>query len=437
MKFGGASLADAASIAQAVEVVRLHFDRDPVVVVSAHAGVTDALLEAARSAAKGDVHSEAIELRHRRLLVDLGLPGDLLEPLLAELRDLLRGIRLIGVATPRILDHVMSLGERCSARVLASALARRGIAAEACDAWDLGLRTDSAFGRARPLPDDGRTRAAVARCSGVPVVTGFIAKDEQGNITTLGRNGSDHSAAWFGAALSVAEIQIWKDVDGVRTADPRCVPEALPVPEMTFDEATELSAFGSKVLHPATMAPARQQGIPVVVRNTRAPQQPGTRIVADCPPRDGRVRAIAHRGGIALLTITAQRLLPQHTLAAQVFGALDRLGVDVLQLAWSPGAMALSVAAADAQEVAAALGASLEIQVERGLAVVGIIGDPPALAAGGNAAVLELLAGSRIAVRRAGSGARGSTFAVVIDEHAAEQTVRLLHGRFFQASRSR
>jgi len=431
MKFGGTSVGGATAIRQVVEVVRGQLDRSPVVVVSAHAGVTDALLDAARAAADGRADTDAIAARHREILAGLELPTDLLAPLLDELRDLARGIRLVGEATPKAIDAMSSYGERLSARVVAAALRAAGIAATAVDAFDAGLRTDSSFGRARPLPDDGRIAAFLREVDGVPVVTGFVGADERGDITTLGRNGSDFSAALFGVAIDAAEIQIWKDVDGVRTADPRIVAEALPIPRMSFADVADLASFGSKVLHPAAMVPAMQKGIPLRVRNTLTPDAEGTRIEADGPDQRPSVRAIAHRDHVALVTVTSQRLLPQHAFLARVFDGLHRIACDVGPVAVSEAAVTIAVEFPLAECVAEQLRRLGEVHVAPECAVVGVIGDAEVLEGGGIADVLSQLAAAGIPVRCAGLGARGSTVAFAVDAARLTDTVRLLHRRFF------
>lgn len=432
MKFGGTSVGDARSIERVVRIVRDQLSRRPLVVVSAHAGVTDALLEVARQAPLGRADTQPIAALHRRILRDLGLPAELLDPLLGDLQDLARGLRLVGTLSPKAQDQLLSFGERCSARTVAGALAAAGVPATAVDAFAAGLRTDGAFGRARPLPDDGRIRTHLAQVAGVPVVTGFIGADEAGNITTLGRNGSDFTAALFGAAVGAEEIQIWKDVDGVRTADPRLVPAALPIPDMTFDEACELASFGSKVLHPAAMVPAMQNGIPLRVRNTLDPASPGTTIALAAKAPRPAVRAISHRAGIALVTLTSQRLVPQHVFLARVFGELAELGRDVVPVAVSEAAVTFAVdetaVAQDTQRLAA-LG---ELRVEPGQAVVGVVGDPRALESGIAASALQTLAEAGIAVRCAGQGALGSTVACVVAKGELSRAVTALHGRFFR-----
>jgi len=431
MKFGGTSVGDARSIRQVVEIVRQQHSRQPVVVVSAHAGVTDALLAMAASATGGGADTGAIAERHRTILRELGLPEDLLDPLLAELQDLARGLRLVGAASPKALDLLASYGERCCARTVAAALRAGGIPAQAIDAFAAGLRTDSAYGRARPLPDDGRILHALVAVQGVPVVTGFIASDEHGNITTLGRNGSDYSAALFGVAVRAEEIQIWKDVDGVRTADPKLVPMAKPIRSMSFEEVCELASFGSKVLHPAAMVPAMTSGIPILVRNTQEPSAPGTRIEATAVKDRPAVRAIAHRTKMALVTVSSQRLVPQHAFLARVFAELHELSADIGPVAVSEAALTLALDEATAEAALTRLGALGEVRIERDQAVVGVVGDPRAIEAGGAAAVFAALSAAGIPVRCGGQGAHGGTLAIVVPSSELRRTVTLLHERFF------
>lgn len=431
MKFGGSSLGDARSIQQVVGIVRDELQRQPVVVVSAHAGVTDQLLALATAAATGDVDLGAIAGRHRAILEGLGLPTGLLDPLLAELADLARGIRMVGAASAKVQDHVASFGERCCARTVAAALRQAGVAAQAVDAFDLGLLTDSQFGRARPLPDNGRMARAMAGIQGVPVVTGFIAKDQLGNITTLGRNGSDYTAALVGAALGAGEIQVWKDVDGVRTADPRLVPKALPIRDMSFDEACELASFGSKVLHPATMLPAMARGIPVCVRNTADPAAPGTRIVAGVQPEGRGVRAIAHKEPMSLLSLESQRMQPQHDFLARVFEVLAGCAVDVGPIVVSEAAVTFAAAAAEADALLVALEPLGAVRITRGMAVLGVVGEGRAMAHGAAAAVFDTLARAGVAVACSSQGAHAGTLALVVADADCRRAVQALHARFF------
>lgn len=437
MKFGGTSVGDAAHIRKVVDIVGQQLDRDPVVVVSAHAGVTDALQEIATAAPHGAADAAPVAERHRRILADLELPTDLLDPLLGEIDDLARGLRLVGSASPKAVDLLLSYGERCSARVVAAALTRAGTRATAVDANRAGLVTDSSFGRARPLPDDGRIGRALDAIAGVPVVTGFIAADSDGNITTLGRNGSDYSAALFGSALGVAEIQVWKDVDGVRTADPRLVPAARPIRNMSFDEVCELASFGSRVLHPAAIVPAMLRGIPVLVRNTGQPDQPGTRIDNASGNTATAVAAIAHRTDMTLVTVTSQRIVTQHAFLARLFEELHAAACNVGPVAVSEGAVTFAIAAPSADDVLPRLTDLGDVRLERELAVVGVVGGAQAMEAGTAATVLSTLAGAGIHVRCTGQGARGGTLAVVVAADALERAVIALHDAFFAAEGAR
>ena len=433
MKFGGTSVGGAVAIRQAVEVVRSQLDREPVVVVSAHAGVTDALFAIARAATTGTADTELIAVRHRQILAGLELDRHLLDPLLDELRDLARGVRLVGESTPKVIDAVVSYGERLSARVVAAALTAGGVPATAVDAFDAGMLTDSSFGRARPLPDEGRMLRHLQTVAGVPVLTGFLGADRDGNITTLGRNGSDYSAALIGVALNADEIQIWKDVDGVHTADPRLVKDAQPIRRMSFADVADLASFGSKVLHPAAMVPAMQHGIPLRVRNTLLPDAEGTTIAAMVPSDRPVIRAIAHRTGVALVTVHSHRLVSQHTFLAKVFAKLDEIECDVGPVAVGEAAVTVAIDAAFSDRAVEGLAADGEVQVATDRAVVGVIGDAEVLENGGIAEVLAEVATSGIPVRCAGLGAVGSTVAFAVDAERLSETVQLLHRRFFTA----
>ena len=433
MKFGGTSVGGVAAIRQAVEVVRRQLEREPVVVVSAHAGVTDALFAIARAATTGTSDTELIAVRHRHILDGLGLDQHLLDPLLDELRDLARGVRLVGEATPKVIDAVVSYGERLSARVVAAALTAGGMPATAVDSFDAGMLTDSSFGRARPLPDEGRMLRHLQSVVGVPVLTGFLGADSDGNITTLGRNGSDYSAALIGVALNADEIQIWKDVDGVHTADPRLVKDAQPIRRMSFADVADLASFGSNVLHPAAMVPAMQHGIPLRVRNTLSPSAEGTPIEARAPSDRPEIRAIAHRTGVALVTVHSHRLVSQYTFLANVFSKLDEIECDVGPVAVGEAAVTVAIDSAFSERVVERFSVDGEVQVVADCAVVGVIGDAEVLENGGIAEVLAEVATSNTPVRCAGLGAVGSTVAFAVDADRLSETVQLLHRRFFTA----
>ena len=298
MKFGGTSVQDAEAIDRAASIVKNRLAQKPVVIVSAMAKVTDQLLAMARAAGAGDrkaalKHSRALRERHyntagellgtalfTQFHSDLGVEFEALD-------ELLRGIAAVGELTPRTTDHVAAFGEVLSSRIVKAAFAARGIEAELVDSRKC-IVTDAIHMRAAPLMQETRERLQAkvqpfVADGCVPVMGGFIGATKSGVTTTIGRGGSDYSAAIIGAELGAERIEIWTDVDGMMTTDPNLCPEARRIKVISFDEAAELAYFGAKVLHPATVLPAIQKNIPVYILNSRNPKCEGTRIAAACP----------------------------------------------------------------------------------------------------------------------------------------------------------
>lgn len=302
------------------------------------------------------------------------------------------------------------------------------------DAFDAGLRTDSSFGRARPLPDDGRIARWFRSCAEVPVVTGFIGKDEHDNVTTLGRNGSDYSAALFGNALDADEIQIWKEVDGVMTADPKLVPHARPIPAMSFAEASEIAYWGSRVLHPAAIQPAMAKAIPVRVLNSARGDAHGTSILASCGAASGPLRTIVHKRGVVLINLVSPRMLAQHGFLAQVFAAAARFEIDVDVVATSEVSISMTIDAdARVVEFTAALAEIGDVTAERGLALVCAIGAGIAAERDVAARVLAALAAAEVPVRVISQGAIKVSIATIVAESDLARAVPALHDAFFPA----
>lgn len=280
MKFGGAALRDGAAVRRVCALIAAA-DR-PAVVVSAHHGVTALLERAAREAAEGRLETDAIRVRHRALLSQLELDPELLNRHFVELFGVLGEVRAKGRLDAGELDFVLSFGERMSARIVAACLRKQGTLAAPLDAYDVGLLSDSRHGRAKPLPGTGEgLRASLAQVQGVPVVTGFLARDAQGRLTTLGRNGSDLSAALVAEAVGALELIFYKRVPGIMTADPARVPGARVIESIGFDEAAELAAHGAEVLHPGAIEPAVRAGFRVRVADVDAPERPGTVLSRD------------------------------------------------------------------------------------------------------------------------------------------------------------
>lgn len=277
MKFGGAALRDGAGVRRAVRIVAEHGGGAPVVVVSALEGVTDMLVQAARAAVRGEVSVEAVRVRHRGVLQQLGADPERLDIYVRELGLLLDSISARRDLRAVELDHVLSFGERASARIVAACFEAEGIAATPVDSYDLGLTTGSERGEERSQPSfHAEVRRSLEDIPGIPVVTGFLAKDRAGNLTTLGRNGSDLSAALLAEAVGAAAVEFWKGVPGVLTADPSVVPDARPIERLGFADAEELGQLGARVLHPDAIAPAVRAGIEVRVCFVEDPGHPGT-----------------------------------------------------------------------------------------------------------------------------------------------------------------
>lgn len=329
-----------------------------MVVVSAMSGVTDALVRGARTAAAGDGETYgaiAAELRTRHRDVVGALPsldGDgaaLLadvDGVLDAFATLCRSVHVLGEATPRVMDAISSLGERLSAGILAALLRRQGCPSQAVDARQL-IVTDDTFQGAVPLLDE--TRAAVAERllpllerGTVPVVTGFLGANRQGVTTTLGRGGSDFSAAILGVAAGADEVWIWTDVNGVMSADPRLVAAARTVPCLSYAEVGELAYFGARVLHPRTIRPVVEQGIPLWVKNTFDPACPGTRIVAghECTP--GTVKAVTAIEGLSMVTVEGRGMLGVPGIAARTFAAVAGQGASVLMISQASSEQSIS-----------------------------------------------------------------------------------------------
>jgi aspartate kinase len=354
MKFGGTSVADAAAMNRVIGIVRDQLDRHPadrppVVVVSAMSKVTDRLIESGRLASEGEGDQAAAllnELLQRHLTVASGLvSGPGLEPLLGQLRadfaaliDAVRGLAAQREVSPRAHDEIVAMGELASSRIVAAAFASRAVPAAWVDSRAV-LVTDAEHTAAMPDMDAtcARTQAIVGAqlaAGHVPVMGGFIGATAAGVTTTLGRGGSDYSAAIFGACLDVDEIQIWTDVDGMLTADPRVVDHPQLVPELSFAEASELAYFGAKVLHPSTILPAVAKNIPVRILNSRRPDVPGTMITANGRrsaggAEHGPLTALACKRGVTVIDITSTRMLMAHGFLRRLFEVFERFKTPV------------------------------------------------------------------------------------------------------------
>lgn len=443
MKFGGTSVEDADAIRRLIGIVQSRLRAQPVVVVSALARVTDQLLEAGRSAAKGHLGLALamvrdIYVRHEDLADSLVF-GAACSALDRELRADFQALEsmLHDLETSRRLDlksqdHLLGFGECFSSRLVMQALRGAGVNAAHIDARSC-IVTDARHGQAGPLWDatNQRLQDAVVpllESGQVPVMGGFIASTDEGIPSTLGRGGSDFSAAIIGAALCAARIEIWTDVDGVMTTDPKLCPDARVIRKMSFDEAAELAHFGAKVLHPATLAPARRENIPVYVLNSKRPEGQGTEIVSRATTGNA-VSAITAKRKVAAVEIESARAVDSQLLH-EVYAVFDRHSCPVDVMATSLGRISLLVGSTAALPgIAADLHNVANVRWENHKALVCLVGEnirrQPEIASRAFAAVSDM------DVRVVCQSASDRTISFLVEEAKVEESVQRLHGIFF------
>ncbi len=445
MKFGGTSVEDATAIRRLVSIVRTQLDRRPVVAVSAMGKTTNGLLECARMAASGDLapafgRLESIAGHHFNTADQLALAEDkdalrmALSNRFGEIRATLEEIKQAGQITPRLSDAISSNGELLSSPVVAAAFRASGMTGIWVDVRPL-MRTNDDFTRAavqfdiaNPKLKEGFT-AALAD-GGVPVTQGFIGSTAQGATTTIGRGGSDYSASIIGAALDADEIQIWTDVDGIMTTDPRIVAEAAKVKVISFAEASELAYFGAKVLHPSTLLPAMAKDIPVRVCNSRKPSNAGTAIVRTAPPSNALVKAIAFKRGITIVNVTSDRMLMAYGFLARLFEVFARHETPVDMVATSE--VSVSVTFDDTrnlERLIAALREFGEVSVERDQALICLVGENLKFTPGVASRIFSSIEQTNVSMISHGASAINVSF--IVADRDVEQAVQRLHREFF------
>jgi aspartate kinase len=447
MKFGGSSVVDATAIRRVIRIVTAERERGrvPIVVVSAFGGVTDRLLglaEAARQGRGADVDAGVAELLQRHLAEASELDADAHDPALvpametqfAHLRALLQAIEDCRAADPRALDAIAAAGELLSSHVVAAAMAAAGLPAVWVDARDVVL-TDDRHTSAAPRTDDiaAAAQAALSPLVGlgtIAVLGGFIGRAPDGSTTTLGRGGSDYSAALVGAGIEAAEIQIWTDVDGMLTADPRVVNDAEVVPHLSFAEAAELAYFGAKVLHPSTIFPAVARNIPVRILNSHRPEAKGTLITADAPSSKRSFAALACKRHITILDITSTRMLMAHGFLRRVFEVFDRFetAVDVV----TTSEVSVSVTIDDSRrgaDIVAALLEFADVTVEEQMALLAVVGDRLTTHSALAARVVGAL--TAFPLRMVSQAASRRNVTIVLPEASLAPAMTHLHGELF------
>jgi aspartate kinase len=447
MKFGGTSVGDAAAVSRAADIVAGRLAQKPVVVVSALGGATNALLAIAEQSANGHLIGalrgvQALRERHLRecdtLLAGSPAAAEVATELSAmfdELASLAEALDTLGHVTPRSMDTIAAFGELMSSMLVTEAFKLRGLDAVHVDARKVVV-TDDHFMQAEPRPeliaDRARERVLpLVREGQIPVLGGFIGGTATGITTTLGRGGSDYSASLVGAALHAEAIEIWTDVDGMLTADPRVVTGAQLIEQIRFDEASELASFGAKVLHPNTITPAVRLGIPVFIYNSRNASGTGTRITFDAPRRS--VSAIAGKTDVTVVKVRAPRMLFAHGFLRTVFEIFERhkTSVDVV----STSEVSVSVTIDDAShldELVIDLRALGDVAVERNRGVIAIVG--AGIGDRGDDMGRALRALGDLRVHMMSLSATGINLTVIVDGMRVNDAMRLLHEEFFGQS---
>jgi len=445
MKFGGTSVQDSKAIDRVAQIVQGRLADRPVVVVSAMAKVTDSLLAMGRAAGNGDRKTalkmaRALRERHYDTAGELlgtalftefhsGLGGDF-----EDLDELLRGIGAVGEITPRTYDAVAAFGEMLSSKIVAAAFSARGLPGTHVDSRQV-LLTDSSYTKAVPQFDETNERLQrklkpLLDAGQVPVMGGFIGSNRAAVTTTIGRGGSDFSAAIFGAGLDAERIEIWTDVDGMMTTDPRLCPDARRIKVISFDEAAELAYFGAKVLHPATVLPAIQKNIPVFILNSRKPSCEGTKITARAPHCQNIFKAIAAKKRITIVNVAAPRMLLAHGFLRAIFEAFDRHKVAVDVVSTSEVSVSLTVESNEAiPALAADLARLADVKYEGRKAIVCLVGENLRETPGVAARVFGEL--SDLKVRMISQGASEINLTFVVEEEDVPGVIRRLHASFF------
>jgi aspartate kinase len=448
MKFGGTSVEDAKSMQTVIDVVRKEQARQPLVVLSAISGATNILLKAARTAQEGKLEEAILLLnglfdRHITLMENLISDRSTNQQLIAsfkrrfeELRNLCQGIAILGELTNRSLDAIASTGEILSSQILSEAMRTQDLPAKWVDARSFMI-TDNQFVSAVPQFDKIDMKAKeiltpLIFSKKIIITQGFIGSNTKGITTTLGRGGSDYSASIIGAALDAEEIQIWTDVDGVLTADPRIAPAAQKLRIISFREAAELAYFGAKVLHPSTIFPAVKKDIPVVVLNSKRPENSGTRIVSQPPKTNIPVKSIACKRGITVVNVQSLRMLMAYGFLESIFSVFNKYETSVDLVSTSEVAVSLTIDTPETlDKIIAELSTFAEVSVLEKQGIICVVGDQMRSSAGVADQIFHAL--REINLVMISQGASEINMSIVIEESQIEEAVRRLHKQFFES----
>jgi aspartate kinase len=454
MKFGGTSVADAESVSRVVDIIeeQRRVGNEIAVVVSAQRGVTDQLIAIAteiansRSATTIEPFIQSLRQRHQKVLAEVGgeqagVTGSILEERLCDLENILNAVHNLRELTPRSLDYIITYGERLNAPVVCSAIRRRGIPSMVMDGCEAGILTTPQHGEAMALPEsEGRIRSRVQPLltEMVPVIMGFMGCTERGIVTTLGRSGSDYSAAIIGAGIGADEILIWTDVDGIMTSDPRVINDARVIPSISYLEVMELSYFGAKVMHPRSIEPAMKKNILVRVKNTFNPAHPGTSIVRHEKWDRRVVKALTYISKVTLVNICGAQMIGRPGVAKAIFSALADRDVNVMMISQGSSEANISLivdesqgsVALDALTPLTQRGLVREVTANRDVAAVAVVGSGMAGAKGTGGRIFTALGNGGVNVMMISQGSSEANISFVVREEDGPRAVRILHDEF-------
>ncbi|MCO5945567.1 bifunctional aspartate kinase/homoserine dehydrogenase I [Mucilaginibacter flavidus] len=456
LKFGGTSVGSVQSIQTLLNILKAEVDKGekPVVVLSAMSGVTNLLVSMAEGAANGvDFTPSLAELERRhfdvvKALLNIQNQNPALTRLkifFNQLEDLLQGILTLQELTPKTRDHVLSFGERCSTLMICKIAAQHFPQSHCVDAADL-IRTDSSFGQAKvniELTEQLIRGYQQEHSEKMLFVTGFIAANDQGQVTTLGRGGSDYTAAIFGSALNAQEIQIWTDVNGMMTADPRMVKKAFSLPELTYTEAMELSYFGAKVIYPPTMIPAFLKKIPIVIKNTFEPEFEGTVIRHDCKPSNLPIKGISSINNISIINLEGSGMVGKSGFSGRLFSLLAREQINIILITQSSSehSITFAVQPGDTERARQLIEQEFELEllakklddvvIEQNLAILAIVGENMKQTPGVSGKLFHALGRNGVNVRAIAQGSSEYNISVIISAHDLAKALNAVHDGFF------
>jgi len=453
-KFGGSSVADAEKIRMTVDIVKKSKDQPVCLVLSAMKGVTNFLVEAAEWAEVGnEKYKENIAIiieKHRNCIDDLfgpTIPADLkstMDSLFMDLSEILRGIELVRECSLKSMDLVMSFGERLNCIQVSYYLNSIGMKARYVDSRDI-VKTDSTHGKGNVKFQ--KTYSEIKNNindyeTTIPVICGFIGSDDSNRTTTLGRNGSDYTASIIGAALDADKVEIWTDVDGVLTADPRIVDNAFVIPELSIEEAMELSFFGAEVIHPYTLVPTTDKNIPVYIKNTLNPSAVGTLITNNCNREDRIITGIASIDGLSLINIEGGGLMGMPGMASQIFNALAEAGVNIIMITQASSEHSISVLCRSEETACAVekLNKNLEtaisnrkiqrIEIVNDLVIIAVIGENMIGQVGLTGKLFSAIGDAEINVLAIAQGSSERNISFVIEQKDKVAALRAVHKKF-------